>query len=471
MVRELAHLTRNAKATPFHHMIASMAEEGRLLRLYSQNVDCIDTSMGPLATNVPLNPKGPWPKTVQLHGGLEKMVCSKCGEVRPFDGSLFEGPEAPLCKGCEETDNVRTSHAGKRSHGIGRLRPRMVLYNEFNPDEDAIVNVVKADMRARPDAVVVVGTSMKIPGVRRMVKDMCQVTRARKDGLAVWINLEPEPSGNDLKDCWDLVVRGKSDDVASLVGLPRWDESGELDGDVKVDDKLIEEKTRGFKFEVRLGASTSQTSASPSPVQEEGKQRREEPAGARPKSIDRVQGMPTPTASPKLRTTLPTKPQQKLKQSQLSLDAGNARKPKPKPTGPRKPRPAKKAELPPRNTLKSSFKATKGGPEPAAASKAPPKRPAGPRSPDLRSILASDFTLRPTAQRQSRESYGDAVSPFPQKQQQSQEEQKQKDHHPLAEAAENPAPALAPRDTPTRPSSAETISPGSRPRGLEALID
>ena len=74
------------------------------------------------------NAKGPWPTTVKLHGGLEKMVCTKCGHLEPLNASLFEGPEPPLCEKCKEQDELRTAFAGKRSHGIGRLRPRIVLY-------------------------------------------------------------------------------------------------------------------------------------------------------------------------------------------------------------------------------------------------------------------------------------------------------------------------------------------------------
>lgn len=223
MVRELAHMTKTAQPTPFHHMLASIAHEGRLMRLYSQNVDCIDTKMPPLATHVPLNVKGPWPTTVQLHGGLAKMVCSKCGELADFDGTLFDGPEAPACSSCTETDMVRTAVAGKRSHGIGRLRPRIVLYNEYNPDEEAIGMVSKADLRRGADAVIVVGTSLKIPGVRRLVKELCHTTRSRRDGFTAWINVDAEPQGVEFKDCWDLIVRGSSDHVATLAGIPHWD--------------------------------------------------------------------------------------------------------------------------------------------------------------------------------------------------------------------------------------------------------
>jgi NAD-dependent histone deacetylase SIR2 len=216
MVRNLSDLVSNAQPTPFHQMLSSLGEEGRLMRLYTQNVDGIDVALPSLETTVPLNPKGPWPRTIQLHGGLEKMVCSKCNHLSKFQPLLFDGPRPPLCKVCIDTDKIRTDHAGKRSHGIGKLRPRMVLYNEHNPDEEAIGAVVSSDLRSRPDAVIVVGTSMKIPGVRRIVREMCGVVRGRRDGLAIWINRDPPPVGKEFEDCWDLVVKGSSDTVARI---------------------------------------------------------------------------------------------------------------------------------------------------------------------------------------------------------------------------------------------------------------
>ena len=225
MVRSLAHLAECAKPTAFHHLLASLAQEGRLLRLYTQNVDGLETSLPPLATNVPLNTKAPWPRTIQLHGGLGKMVCQKCNHLSGFQASLFEGPEPPSCQECETLDSVRTNIAGKRSHGVGKLRPRIVLYNEYNPDEEAIGAVAKLDLRNRPDAVIVVGTSLKVRGVRRMVREMCGVVRSRKDGVTIWINNGPEPIGKEFENCWDLVVRGESDCVAHLANLRNWDDT------------------------------------------------------------------------------------------------------------------------------------------------------------------------------------------------------------------------------------------------------
>lgn len=372
MVRGLAQLTAEAQPTNFHHMLASIAEEGRLMRLYTQNIDSIDTQMPPLATNVPLNTKGPWPVTIQLHGGLEKMVCTKCGHLEPFNASLFEGPEAPLCKKCEEQDQVRTAFAGKRSHGIGRLRPRIVLYNEYNPDEEAIGNVSKADLRRVPDVVLVVGTSLKIPGVRRIVKEMCQLTRSKRDGITAWINTDPEPQGAEFKDCWDFVVRGKCDDFAELVNLPRWDQQdiGERDSYMVTGDETKEQRYQASVSRDRIEVPLERKRKSPSEdIIPSSQDRAQASTDLKSKLAGQTQGgIPTPGASPKLRNPLPlTKPAGRgrpPKQSTLIFN-GNVKEstPAPVPEVPkakRKPRQSKKKEpAKPRNTLNNAFKATK----------------------------------------------------------------------------------------------------------------
>lgn len=226
MVSSMSRLTKDAKPTAFHHMLATIASEGRLLRLYSQNVDGLDTSLPPLETTVPLRKTehGKWPTTVQLHGGLDKMVCTKCHDLSDLAADLFSGPAPPACPNCVEFNSIRVNHEGKRSHGIGRLRPRMVLYNEANPDDTAIGSVTSDDLRKRPDAVVVAGTTLKVPGVKRIVREMCKTVRDRRGGVAVWINTDSPPVVKELEDCFDIIVRGTCDEVAARAAMRRWDE-------------------------------------------------------------------------------------------------------------------------------------------------------------------------------------------------------------------------------------------------------
>lgn len=226
MVRSLSNMAGAAQPTAFHHLLARLAKDGRLLRLYTQNVDGIESSLPPLETQIPLGVKGPWPRTIQLHGGLTKMMCQKCRHTSDFQADLFQGPDPPLCPACSDIEKARTT-TGQRSRGVGKLRPRIVLYNEDNPDEEAIGSVISSDLRSRPDALVVVGTSMKIPGVRRIVKEMCRVVRGRKDGLTIWINHDSVPAGKEFENCWDLAIKGDCDKVAHHAGLKNWDDYSE----------------------------------------------------------------------------------------------------------------------------------------------------------------------------------------------------------------------------------------------------
>ena len=287
MVCELSGKCSTASPTLFHQMLATLASEGRLMRLYTQNVDGLDTSLPPLESSIPLSRKGPWPKTIQLHGSLEKMVCTKCNNLEDFDAGLFNGPSPPPCLVCVANDEIRTEHAGKRSHGIGRLRPRMVLYNEGNPDDEAIGSVVTADLRARPDAVIVVGTSMEIPGVKRIVREMSGVVRGRRDGVAIWINRGPPPTGKEFEDCWDLVVAGDCDKVAERANMRRWNDEGNAYKDCTESEA---ERAKQKEGEIKVVIKNRKT---PSPRN-----------SVAPKD-SRFPGMLTPAESPKFKAAIP----------------------------------------------------------------------------------------------------------------------------------------------------------------------
>ncbi|KAF2657569.1 DHS-like NAD/FAD-binding domain-containing protein [Lophiostoma macrostomum CBS 122681] len=341
MVRSLSQKTKDAHPTPFHHLLATLAEEGRLLRLYSQNVDGIDTSLEPLKTEVPLPKKGPWPKTVQLHGGLDHMVCSKCHTLSPFDAEQFNGPTPPACRQCTENDQVRQV-AEKRSHGIGRMRPRMVLYNEHNPDDEAIGSCTSLDLRTRPDAVIVAGTTLKVPGVRRIAREMCAVVRDRRDGVTIWINNDPEPLGKDLANSWDIVVKGPCDAIAHEAAMPRWDDPILFN---EVTDEILSQAKEKQKPMVMVPTSTPKKSA----------------------AFEQVQGqMLTPAQSPRM------KPQTAVNRDSPTPSKGNARKRKSeaqntikkevKPPAKRQPKKAagaKKSKAKPNKPITDNFKVTK----------------------------------------------------------------------------------------------------------------
>ncbi|ANB11582.1 Hst4p [Sugiyamaella lignohabitans] len=213
-VRDLHKLCTSCAPTPFHKYLDDVAGQGRLGRLYTQNIDCLDSSLSNLSSQVPL--KYPWPKTIQLHGTIGTMVCVRCHWLGPLDPEIFTDSGAPDCPECLELDSVRAV-AGKRSQGIGKLRPRIVLYNEANPDAEAIGSVTEEDLSCKPDGLVVVGTSLKIPGVRRIVKEMAQAVHHAK-GAVVWLNVDEHPQlNNQFEGCFDLFVKGDCQLVPQLI--------------------------------------------------------------------------------------------------------------------------------------------------------------------------------------------------------------------------------------------------------------
>jgi NAD+-dependent protein deacetylase SIR2 len=145
-----------------------------------------------------------------------------------LDAERFNGLEPLSCTLREEIDNARNKHTGKRSHGIRCQRPTMVLYDKHNPDEEAIGAVVKSGLRARPDALMVVAIILKISGVRRIVNEMGDVARNRREGTTTLVNMDEPLTRFD----WDLVVKGQCDRVVEEA-MTHWN-------DLRISNKSLE---------------------------------------------------------------------------------------------------------------------------------------------------------------------------------------------------------------------------------------
>jgi NAD+-dependent protein deacetylase SIR2 len=75
---------------------------------------------------------------------------------------------------CIEDDQ---SKQGKRSQGQSKLQLRVWLYNDFGfPDEKAINKVKAVDIHTKPNAVIVVGTALKVDSAKFLAQDMCRTS-------------------------------------------------------------------------------------------------------------------------------------------------------------------------------------------------------------------------------------------------------------------------------------------------------
>ena len=217
MIAQLSDLSQAAQPTSFHHLLRALDNRGRLLRVYTQNIDAIEQKSGlsfgvpefegkrnktrskqklnvtdepcpaPSTSRLP-SPPAETPRCIPLHGTLQTMHCQICNHSFPllqYRPSLISGhpPSCPECTSLETTRQL----VGKRPRGIGKLRPGVVLYNEAHKDGEGVGEVVQKDLigsskgkgRSGADLLLVVGTSLRVPGTKRMVREFAKAVRAR----------------------------------------------------------------------------------------------------------------------------------------------------------------------------------------------------------------------------------------------------------------------------------------------------
>ncbi|KAJ2453105.1 NAD-dependent deacetylase hst3 [Coemansia sp. RSA 2336] len=243
---ELRNLVSQATCTPTHEFIKRLDENGKLLRCYTQNIDSLEKRIG-LETSFertstdcrqaesPKDTDGSrrkqtldkkFTRAVQLHGDLDNVVCTICHTKYPFTQQLaqeFCEGTPPACPRCKEVEAIRDI-VGKRSVTSGVLRPDIVLYNEAHPQSELIGSLSEYDLKRRPDLLIVIGTSLKIPGIKRMIKEMSRCVHDSSDrtkragaGKAIYINRDEPPRGWD--DVFDYYIAGDADQVISMLPI------------------------------------------------------------------------------------------------------------------------------------------------------------------------------------------------------------------------------------------------------------
>lgn len=91
---------------------------------------------------------------------------------------------------------------------MGSLRPAIVLYDEPHPYGEAIGDLQAYDLLKKPDLLLVMGTSLKVHGLKLVVREFAKAVHA-KNGLVVFINLTP-PS-KEWEEFIDIHIAGETD--------------------------------------------------------------------------------------------------------------------------------------------------------------------------------------------------------------------------------------------------------------------
>lgn len=101
---------------------------------------------------------------------------------------------------------------GKRSLRIGTLSPNIVLYNDPTPHPSTTTTstVISSDLSRKPDLLLIFGTSLKVHGIKKLVKDFAKTVHANK-GVVILVN-KGELGKSEWKNVIDYWVEGDCDE-------------------------------------------------------------------------------------------------------------------------------------------------------------------------------------------------------------------------------------------------------------------
>lgn len=181
------------------------------------------TTQQSIKTQQPIKPKATTHTVVTLHGTLNQVACTNCHRVSPLTPSLldsFRAGRVTSCSACQDLVAAREAAGKRRIQRVGLLRPDIVLYNEPHPHGDAIADFIAADLSRLPGLVVVMGTSLKIAGLKKMIKDFAKAMRSERDpentdqtdSLIVFVNKTPAPKG-EWQNVFDYELIGECDAI------------------------------------------------------------------------------------------------------------------------------------------------------------------------------------------------------------------------------------------------------------------
>ena len=160
---------RNPEHSDVHRFLASLHKRGKLLRLYSQNVDTLEYGISPERLRC-------------VHGSWRENICTCCGtvhgleDIRPY----VEQFEVPICRKCS-----------------GSIKPGIVFFGQntnLNPTE-AELDSIQADL------LLVIGTSLRVAPISELPKLMKHIP-------TLFINrahIDCEFSSQLLGECSDII--------------------------------------------------------------------------------------------------------------------------------------------------------------------------------------------------------------------------------------------------------------------------
>jgi len=176
-IAELKKLCDSASPNTTHHFLRGFPNS----RLYTQNIDGLEKKARIAFT------KSSTTKGVYLHGNLGLLKCQYCGYKQDFQEShrrLYEKAEEIVCNSCRERRETCIKNK-MRPRPVGVMHPGIIHYQQVHPEEAFIGKMVESDKDC--DLLIVIGTSLKVDGVKKLVKIFSRSPNV--EGKRIYVNL------------------------------------------------------------------------------------------------------------------------------------------------------------------------------------------------------------------------------------------------------------------------------------------
>ena len=174
---KMLYPNRPHEPSPSHKFLALLEEKKMLLRVYTQNIDGLEEKAG-------ISPK----KIVYAHGSLHVSTCLKCGtkvDTEELRDEVLKG-NVPYCKKVvgkrrrrgEKTKRTIEIDGNVQVNGNenveyepvlceGVMKPNITFFGEALVDR--VRRCLEAD-QAKADAVIVIGTSLSVAPISKVIK-------------------------------------------------------------------------------------------------------------------------------------------------------------------------------------------------------------------------------------------------------------------------------------------------------------
>lgn len=182
-----------AKPTKTHKFIGHLKNRNKLFRCYTQNIDGLEELTGLISNENEYDDKL---DVIKLHGDINLLKCTNCFkkfEWNRYYCKMFKDGELPNCPRCIIISKERERLGKRMIDSIGFLKPDIVLYGENHPSADIIAKLISSDIKKnKTQFFIIMGTSLKVDGVKLMVKKLSKQVHDR-NGIVLLINKSEIP--------------------------------------------------------------------------------------------------------------------------------------------------------------------------------------------------------------------------------------------------------------------------------------